>query len=129
LSIDDLISKLRQLGFLCHLASFDGFSKLLVEKPVTTPGNHIEGCRSWWSGDEIDGSPEIDGPSPHIMIEGGEISFDFFRRVPGGSDAYEKKLRSIDELYEELLHFWFDADSPMSKEEGFIPGPGRPPGA
>jgi hypothetical protein len=39
------------------------------------------------------------------------------------------RLQTIDELYEELLHYWFDPDSPMSKEEGFIPGPGRPPGA
>lgn len=130
MTIDDLIAKLRQLGLLSYRASFEGITKLVIEKLATTPGNRLEGYRSRWSGDEVDGTPEVDGPSPHIMVEGDEITFDFCLRVPGLRDQmYEKKLGSLEALYEELLHFWFDPDSPMSKEDGFIPGPGRPPGA
>jgi hypothetical protein len=70
--------------------------------------------------------PEVDGPGPYVQIEDGRITFAFVMTAPGPADPYEKQLTSIEELYEEILHFYFDDDSPMAREEGFVRGPGRP---
>ncbi len=72
---------------------------------------------------------EVDLPGLLVQIDGDEIEVSFSVRVPGPDDAYSRVFRTIDELYEELLHFWFDVDSPMSAEEGFIGCAGRPPDA
>jgi hypothetical protein len=123
MTLDDLLSRLHALGFVTALDSLDEITRVLVAKRVGTPGHAIEGERSLW----IDDVTEVDGPSPHIQFEGGRITFEFHGGlIPGPPDSYEKQLTSIDELYEEILHLYFDDDSPMAKEPGFVRGPGRP---
>jgi hypothetical protein len=42
--------------------------------------------------------------------------------------TYEKSFAEHAEVYDEVVHYFFDADSAMSLEDGFVAGPGRPPG-
>lgn len=130
MTLEDLVVRLNELGFVCHAETYGGITKLVVAKRAATPGNRLSGHRGPWMEEDATGAiPEVDGPSPHINIEEGAIDFHFGIRVPGPPDQYWRELNTIDELYEELLHYWFDADSPMSREDGFISGPGRPSGA
>jgi hypothetical protein len=128
--LDELLLRLRALGFLCHVETYEGLSKVAIGKLPSTPGNRLMGYRGPWMMDDPMGDdlPEADGPSPNINVTRDGITFGFGIRVPGPPN-YWRELSSIDELYEELLHYWFDADSPMATEEGFIPGPCRPSGA
>jgi hypothetical protein len=122
---EELAARLRGVGLLCHVQSFDKTARIIVGKLGSIPGNSIPGYRGAFMGD----GPECDGPSPYIKIEDGVITFATGTRVPGPPDAYQKELTTLDELYEELVHYYFDPDSPMSAEPGFVAGPGRVTGA
>jgi hypothetical protein len=125
IDLDSLVARLREQGLLSYVESLDGAARMLVFKLAAIPGNSIPDYRAPF----MDDGPECDGPSPDIKIEDGVITFATGTRAPGPTDAYQKELTSLDELYQELVHYYFDPDSPMSAEPGFVAGPGRPTGA
>lgn len=129
-TLDQLVARFRSLGFLCSVETEGSLTLVMTGKLPSTEGNRLAGYRGPWLIDDPMGEnlPEADGPSPGITIKDGIITFGFGLRAPGPTEPYERRFTTIDELYEELLHYWFDPDSPMSTEEGFIPGPGRPAG-
>jgi hypothetical protein len=138
MTIDELAKRLESLGFLCDVDRFEeGETRLIVNKLHSTPGNHIRGNIAMYYPDGHDRSGRPRGPGVELNATGPVVWFrpdgiQFFVCVTIGGrspGAYEKTFREPDEVYEELLHYFFDADSPMRLENDFVPGPGRPPGA
>lgn len=122
MTLDELVTRMRALGFLVHIETMGNVARVAIGKLVATRGNRIDGARGPWTVDlDVELPPEVDGPSPYIRIEGTSITFAFYPRAPGPPQPYEKELSSIDELHAELMHFYFDPDSPMSSEPGFVP--------
>lgn len=126
MTLEALVDRMRALGFMCVVHTYEGVTKMGVWLLPSTPGNRIPRARTSWL-ESMESAPiEVDGPGLDVTIMDGVIYVSFAYRIPGPPEMYRRELRTYEELYEELLHFWFDADSPMSAEEGFVAGPGRP---
>jgi hypothetical protein len=140
MTIDQLARRLEALGFLCGVDHFedDHSTRLIVRKLRSTPGNHVANYVVGYHPNGYDRSGrgkeplvELDGAAPIIWFRKDVIEYSAGVVILGGRapGAYEKTFHTADEVYEELLHYFFDADSPMRLENDFVPGPGRPPGA
>lgn len=133
MTIADLVTRLQALGFLCQVDHFqeEGETRLIVRKLRSTPGNHIEGGITTCDLEEngVKKTLDVDGVAPIIWIRPDGIEYFVSAAIPRSPGAYEKVLHDPSDVYEELLHYFFDADSPMSVEDNFVAGPGRPPNA
>lgn len=133
MTFDDVVSRLRALGFACIADDLgDNRKRAKVGKLVGTPGNRCGGEVIGFSVDEDDGRVtdyEVYRPCPMIWERDGRYEFEANEGVPTSPGAYIKILATAEELYEEVVHYFFDATSRMRLEDGFVPGSGRPPGA
>jgi hypothetical protein len=125
MTLDELVTRLRSLGFVADHETMGDVTRVVVAKLAATAGNRIEGSRGPCMWDpSARPLPIVDGPTPFIAIEGGRITFAFSYRIPGPPNPYTKQLTSIEDLFAELIHFYFDPDSPMASEPGFVGGGG-----
>jgi hypothetical protein len=140
MTIQELAARLESLGFLCQIDRFDddGETRLMIHKYRATPGNHLVGNVLGYHPNGYDRQGrarephvELDGVGATIWFREDTIEWSAGLVILGGRSpgAYEKEFREPAEVYEEVLHYFFDEDSRMSLEEGFVAGPGRPPGA
>ncbi len=133
MTIQELLTRLRAIGFVCYVDHFKdgGETRLIVNKLSSTPGNRIEG-NTVKANFEEDGAIEtfdVDDVAPIVWFRSDHIHYFVSAAIPLSRGAYEKTFRDAAEVYEELLHYFFDADSPMRVEHDFVAGPGRPAGA
>jgi hypothetical protein len=139
MTIEDLVARLESHGFLCDVDHFedDGTTRLIVRKRRTTLGNHLLGHIVQYhpNGHDRFGRGkgplvELDGARPMIWFRRDGVEWWAGLPIAGGRSpgTYEKTFAEPAEVYEEVLHYFFDADSPMRLEEDFVAGPGRPPG-
>ena len=98
---------------------------LLVAKRVGSPGNHV--AREVGNVEVAGVIVATDAPAVAIKILGERVEYAAGSWPSAG--AYERTFATLGEACAEAIHYFFDADSPMSKEEGFEAGPGRVPGA
>lgn len=130
MTIDELKRRLEPIGFLVYIEELEGVLRVLVSKLAHAPGHRLAGDDKESGVDGPTAPPVVvNGPSPFIKIEHGVIDYSVTAAVPSSPGAYSRPIDDLDELYEEILHYYFDADSPMSKEPGFVPGRGRPTSA
>jgi hypothetical protein len=133
MTIQELVSRLERLGFLCQVNHFaeDDETRLIVRKLRSTPGNHLQGnvVTCDLQEDGVLKTIDLDGVAPMIWFRPDGIEYFVSATIPRSRGAYEKTFRDPAEVYEEVLHYFFDADSPMSVEVGFVAGPGRQAGA
>jgi hypothetical protein len=130
MTLDELVRKLDSLGFFCVVQHFpeEGDSRLFVTKLRATSGNRIAGAESTFV-TEDGASIQLDEPTPIVWFRPEGIEFKVVAGVPSSPGAYMKDFATADEVYEELLHYFFDPDSRMRLEPGFEAGPGRPSSA
>jgi hypothetical protein len=141
MTFQDLVARLESLGFVCLVDHFedDGETRLLVNKPRTMTGNQIRA--TIYGGYHPNGYDRFGrGKEPRVELDAASLMI-WFRRdridwwagvtILGGRSpgTYEKTFAEPAEVYEEVLRYFFDPDSPMRLEEDFVAGPGRPPGA
>jgi hypothetical protein len=89
-----------------------------VEKFSTTPGNRLRGSQIEYCEEGAE-RRFLDGPQAMIWFSPEGIHWFVSAAIPRSVGAYERNFATVDELYEEILHYYFDADSRMSLEIGF----------
>jgi hypothetical protein len=132
-TVEELVQRLETVGFVCFVDKFDNDkeSRLIVRKPNSIPGNHIVGNVIQYDR-EVNGrvsTIQLDGVAPIIWFRPDHIHYFVTATTPRSRGAYEKWFANPAEVYDEVIHYFFDADSPMHVELGFVSGPGRPENA
>lgn len=140
MTFQELVARLESLGLVCFVDHFedDAATRIMVNKPRTMPGNRLSGHVVEYYPNGYDRFGR--GREPLVALDGVSTMI-WFRRdgvewwaglpMAGGRSpgTYEKRFTEPAQVYEEVLHYFFDPDSPMGLEEGFVAGHGRPPGA
>lgn len=116
----DLVARLESLDFICFVDHFDDDdeTRLLVSKRRTTPGNHLMGDVVEYYPNGYDRFGRGKGPLVELDATAATI---WFRRdrvewlaglaMAGGRSpgTYEKRFTEPAQVYEEVLHYFFDA--------------------
>jgi hypothetical protein len=133
MTIRELRDTLHALGFIsAHDILDGGRERLVIAKLATTPGHRLAKAPMQWPISEAGMRTIhlIDDPMPVIRLNADEIRFTASCGVPSSPGAYATSPGSLDEVLEEILHYFYDPDSRMTLEPGFeaatVPRPDGP---
>jgi hypothetical protein len=122
-SIETLRASLHGRGFVTFYDVFDdGHWRLIIAKLSDTAGHHVGSQSTTWTIHEagVSTTYQIHQPCPEVVFASGQIEFSVNCAVPRSPGAYVKVLPRVSSVLDEVLHYFYAADSQMKMEREYV---------